>query len=285
VLRSHQSRFEAALELTSAAMRLGGAPSAVGAFFHAHMFAGHAEAMRGRPAEALAIFRRLAAEAERRQVERYLDGRPINFIGWVLRNLGDLAAADEHTNAALEASRSAGFEETCVAAELDLAWSSLLRGDTDAASRLVNEAEATLQGGARVFGWRHGLKAIDHRARIALAMDDAPEAKRLAVLLAEEAEHLQVPRYAVPARLLAARAGALVGEPADLESVEADLVELDDAVPLEAWWVTAEVAHDLGIERWWQMAQKRADRLARQTGDYEERFRRHATERLEALRV
>lgn len=281
VLRSHQSRYADALDLMRAATRLGGSPTAVSAFFHAHMFVGHAEAMSGRPAAALRTYGGLVAEVERRHAERYQDGRPLNFIGWVLRSLADFEQADDATEAALALSRDAGFRETEVAALLDLGEAAMLRGDLATAAALVDDADAVLAGDL-VFGWRQQLKVTSHRARVALATGEREGAAELARTVAAEAERLGVPRYAVPARLLAVRADPVLAR--DLDAVDRDLAALDAAVPLEAWWLTAEVAHELGVDRWWILAQSRADDLARQAGEHAEGLRAYARKRLDSLK-
>jgi hypothetical protein len=38
--------------------------------------------------------------------------------------------------------------------------------------------------------------------------------------------------------------------------------------PLEAWWLTADLARAFGVEAWWALAVRRADRLAEAAGPH-----------------
>ena len=113
------------------------------ATLHALLFTGHAHALAGRPAQALAAFARYTEEVERRQVPRF-SGRAVNFTGWVLRNLGAAAeAADQHA-AALEIAQHQASAETTIAALEDLAEQCLDAGDPDGARARLAEAAALL---------------------------------------------------------------------------------------------------------------------------------------------
>src|SRR5213078_5320030 len=68
VLRAHQSRAEEALALLRPAARGQIGVEHTSATMHALLFTGHAHALAGRPAQALAAFTRYTAEVERRQV-------------------------------------------------------------------------------------------------------------------------------------------------------------------------------------------------------------------------
>jgi tetratricopeptide (TPR) repeat protein len=232
VLRSHQSRTAEALDLLRSATRMSGALGQLNVLLHALLFTGHAAALAGRPADALAALDHYATEVERRDVGRFR-GRAENFSAWVLRSLGAREEAADLNEAALEIGvDDATIPETVLAAHLDLTEAALLRGDLDDAERRLSAAEA-VDAGALVFGWRQGLKVRSHRGRLALATGRAEEALGLAEALA--ADTAGVPRYAVPARLLAARARAKLGEPVDLDAVAADLDTLAKVVALEAW--------------------------------------------------
>jgi tetratricopeptide (TPR) repeat protein len=87
VLRAHQSRAEEALTLLRPAARGQIGVEHTASTLHSLLFTGHAHALAGRPAQALAAFDRYTAEVERRQVPRF-GGRAVNFARWVLRNLG-----------------------------------------------------------------------------------------------------------------------------------------------------------------------------------------------------
>ena len=104
VLRAHQSRTDEALALLRPAARGRIGVEHTSATMHSLLFTGHAHALAGRPAQALAAFTRYTAEVERRQIPRFA-GRAVNFSGWVLRNLGAYPEALDHHHEALEAGR------------------------------------------------------------------------------------------------------------------------------------------------------------------------------------
>jgi DNA-binding SARP family transcriptional activator len=278
VLRAHQSRVEEALALLRPAARGQIGVEHTSATMHSLLFTGHAHALAGRPAQALAAFSRYTAEVERRQVPRFA-GRAVNFSGWVLRNLGAREEALDRHHEALEAGRGQGTADVTIAALEDLAEQHLEDGDTGAAQARLAEAGALLRGDL-VFGWRLRLKHRLIAASLALRQDDAERALAEAAGLAVRAAELGVPRYASVARLLAHRAGHALGRPADPDAVATDLDLLDRCVAIEAWRWTCDVAADLGQPAWRDRAADRAARLARGAGDYADGLRREADRRL-----
>ncbi len=78
VLRSHQSRTSEALALLRPAIRGQLGVEHTSATLHALLFTGHAQALAGNAALALAAFGQYTAEVERRQVPRFA-GRAVNF--------------------------------------------------------------------------------------------------------------------------------------------------------------------------------------------------------------
>jgi tetratricopeptide (TPR) repeat protein len=283
VLRSHQSRMTEALPLLSPAARGHVGVEYTSATLHALLFTGHAHALAGRPAQALAAFTRYTEEVERRQVPRFA-GRAVNFAGWVLRNVGAAGEAAEQHAAALEIAQRQGTAEVSIAALEDLAEQSLDAGDTDAAQARLADAAALLRGDL-VFGWRLGLKHRLITGRLALARGDPGQAAAEAGELESHATALGVPRYVSVARLLRHRAHRALGRPVDPGAVEADLDLLDASVAIEAWWWTGEVAADFANPAWLDRAVDRADRLARHAGGYADGLRRHADQRLLAWRT
>ena len=89
-------------------------------------------------------------------------------------------------------------------------------------------------GGDLVFGWRLGFKRRLLRARAALTRGDPTTALEIASDLAATAGVTGVPRYSSVAGLLAHRARAALGEPVDLDAVQADLVAARASVALAA---------------------------------------------------
>ena len=283
VLRAHQSRMAEALPLLSPAARGHVGVEYTSATLHALLFTGHAHALAGRPAQALAALARYTEEVKRRQVPRFA-GRAENFTGWVLRNLGAAGEAAEQHAAALQIARRQGTAEVTIAALEDLAEQSLDAGDTDGAQARLAEAAALLRDDL-VFGWRLDLKHRLITGRLALLRGDPGQAAAEAGELESRATELGVPRYISVARLLRHRADRALGRPVDSGAVEADLDLLDASVAIEAWWWTGEVAADFANPAWLDRAVDRADRLARHAGGYADGLRRNVDQRLSSWRA
>jgi DNA-binding SARP family transcriptional activator/tetratricopeptide (TPR) repeat protein len=278
VLRAHQSRAEEALALLRPAARGQIGVEHTSATMHALLFTGHAHALAGRPAQALAALTRYTAEVERRQVPRFA-GRGVNFTGWVLGNLGAWQEALDRHQEALEAGQGQGTADVTIAALEDLAGHCLATGDPDGARDRLAEASALLRGNL-VFGWRLRLKHQLLTGRLALLAGDGEQALAQARELESQAAALGVPRYTSVARLLAHRARHALGGPADPGAVAADLDLLDGAAAIEAWWWTCDLAADFGQPAWRERAADRAARLARGAGDFADGLLRAADRRL-----
>ena len=278
VLRAHQSRVDEALGLLRPAARGQAGVEHTSATLHALLFTGHAHALAGNAAAALAAFSHYTAEVERRQVPRFA-GRAVNFSGWVLRNLGAThQALDQHVEA-LALGGSEGRVELTIAAIEDLAELCLDASDTDGAAARLDEA-ARLLSGDLVFGWRLAFKHQLLTARLALARGDAERARSVAGDLAAAATALKVPRYASVAGLTAHLACRALGLPPDLAAVESDLDLLDRSGAIEAWRWTGEAAAAFGSERWLSRAEDRVRQLAGKAGDHADQLRRAADAQL-----
>jgi tetratricopeptide (TPR) repeat protein len=283
VLRAHQSQADEALALLRPAARATEGVAHTAATLHSLLFTGHAYAVAGRPALALAAFTRYTGEVERRQVPRFA-GRAVNFAGWVLRSLGAPGEAADHHREALELGPSQGTAELTIAALEDLAEQCVEAGDPDGARARLAQARALLTGD-QVFGWRLDLKHQLITGRLALLGGDAEAALAAAAGLHTRAVALGVPRYVSVARVLAHRARRELGLPVDLDTVAADLDRVEAAVAVEAWWWTGETAAAFAVPAWLDLAADRAERLARQAGDYSDTLRRAAARRLDGWRA
>ena len=281
VLRAHQSRTTEALALLRPAARGQVGVEHTAATMHSLLFTGHAHALAGRPAQALAAFTRYTTEVERRQVPRFA-GRAVNFAGWVLRNLGAWSEALDHHDEALEAGQRQGTPDVTVAALEDLAEQQLETGSLDGAQSRLDQAAALLHGNL-VFGWRLQLKHRLLTGRLALLRGDADRALAEARELEARAVALGVPRYVCVARLLAHRANHALGRPVDAGSVVADLDLLDSCVAIEAWWWTFDVASDFANPAWLDRAADRTAQLAKDADRYGDGLRRAADRRLGEL--
>lgn len=258
----------------------GGAPGAGDRYPHAYALMARALAagMAGRPDVALAAVDALELEIGRTGAHRWRP-RPLNLRGWVLRNLGAGEEGDELTRAAVEAARAAGLAEPLANGLLDLATSRLLGGDPAAAAALVDEA-AGLGDAEQAFGWRHRLRGRLLRARADLAAGAPAAAAAGAAALAADAAAVGAARYEVQARLVAATACAGLGDPVDLDQVEARLDALDRVAGLEGWWITAEVAAALKVDRWADRARLRVGTLLPLAGPYRDHLAAFANRRL-----
>ena len=283
VLRSHQSRIDEAISLLRPAASDITGFEQTAATLHAVLFTGHAYALAGRPALALAEFDRYTTEVDRRHVPRFV-GRGINFKGWVLRNLGEPEQAAELHSAALADADTTGTPELRVAALEDLAEDRHLAGDLVGAAEKLAAADRALDGDL-VFGWRLGMKLRILRARLALDAESPGEALELATGLRNDAERSGVPRYASVAALIVHRARHDLGEPVDLDTVERDLLLAHRSVALEAWWWTGETGAALGLDSWVDRAERMAAALSRLAGPHEVALQKHAERRIAEWRL
>ncbi|TNM40350.1 hypothetical protein FHP29_09825 [Nocardioides albidus] len=255
VLHAHRSEVGEALAFLRPATRPGVGVAHTAASLHALLFTGHTLAVAGRAQEALACFDSYTAEVERRDVPRFA-GRGVNFSGWVLRNLGAVAAGvDAHQRAAEEAVDGVVIPEVRVAALEDLAEERLRAGDADAAAALLDRARAALVGDL-VFGWRLAMKLRLLQAQVHLLREEPEQALTIARALADDAGSVGVPRYDACARLLVHRAAHALGEPVDPAAAWHDLGRVERAVGIEAWWWAASTGAALGEERWLTRAEQ-----------------------------
>ncbi|MCX6401838.1 MAG: BTAD domain-containing putative transcriptional regulator [Propionibacteriales bacterium] len=282
VLHAHRSNVDDALTLLRPVTRPGVSVTHTPASLHALLFTGHALAVAGRGADALACFADYTQEVTRRDVPRFA-GRGVNFGGWVLRNLGATSAGVDAHEEAATAVGGVVIPEVHVAALEDLADERIRAGDPDAATALLDRARTALVGDL-VFGWRLQMKLqlLDAQAR--LLAGDAEGSLEVAEGLAASAELAGVPRYTSCARLVVHRARAALGEPGNPGRAWADLAEVERAVGVEAWWWAGQTGAELGEERWLSRAEELAAGLALQGGVHGDSLRKDATRRLEGWR-
>ncbi|HEX9066311.1 MAG TPA: AAA family ATPase [Streptosporangiaceae bacterium] len=278
VLRSHQSRTAEALALLRPAARGQVGVEHTAATLHALLFTGHSKALAGQPASALEVFSRYAAEVSRRQVPRFA-GRAENFSGWVLRNLGAVAAGLEHHQDALATARRNDAPETQIAALEDLAEQCLEDDDPGGAEVRLARARALIDGDL-VFGWRLELKHALLRSRLALACGRAEQAAVEAADLEARATALGVPRYGCVARVLGQLAGHALGQPQDPAAVTAALADVEANVAIEAWRWSAFAATAFGNPALRDLAAAQVRRLAAQAGPHADELLAAAARRL-----
>ncbi len=150
--------------------------------------------------------------------------RPDNFRGWIVRNLGAFAEADDANEAALALVPRAG-DEPSVHADLDLLAGRLLVDDAEGARRRLALVDESLPKW-KTFVWRARLRRQYLVARLHLLEQDWNGARVRAAELLDEADRRRIPRYSVLAELLDAEAGFGSGEAADRDRVDALLAQL-----------------------------------------------------------
>jgi hypothetical protein len=235
----------------------------------------------GQPVQALAAVDAIEVEQARTGIVRWA-GRAENTRGWILRNLGEVEAADESNLAALEHATAVEMYEPMSHAHLDLAAGAILRRDFDAATRSIDSARGF--GTSHALVWRHRMRADLYAARIALATGRAEDALTMGEAVAATGCGMGVARYETMSLLLVAHAKQVLGVPVDLQHVEVLLESLGGLAGLEAWRFTAEAAASFGVDRWWDLAERRAAALVRAAGPYAETLRGPAAARLDGTR-
>jgi DNA-binding SARP family transcriptional activator len=261
-----------------------------------HQVAGHARALLGEPVLALAEFDRMATAAERESAPRFA-GRVDNFRAWILRNLGLSGPADEANQRAFEQSDAHGLAEPRAHALLDLADGRLRAGDPVAAGAYLS----TLDSGFYAFQWRAELRRELLTGRWRLATADAGGAAEAFERVRVSAERLSLRRYRVLARLWLALAEHAGGSAVDgagrrsprsgvdsaarfvsrvdssvVERLASDVDALGTVAPLEAWWLTGELARAFDVDAWRALSWQRAEALAAKAGPYADHLRRAA---------
>ena len=280
-LRVHQGQVEDALALLGPAMAGSGVAPWGSPTAHALLFGAQAYAHLGRPVQALAAVDAIEAEEARTGIVRWA-GRAENTRGWILRNLGETELADESNLAALEHATAVDMREPMSHAHLDLAAGAIARGDFDAAARSIEDSRGL--GDRHALSWRHSMRADLYSAQIALVRGQCEDARVMAEAVVSTGSAMGVQRHTAMGKLLVAEAKHGLGLPVALDDVEAVLESLDRLAALEAWWLTADTAWSLGVDRWSVLAEGRAAQLVRSAGPYAETLRRAVAARLTRTR-
>jgi hypothetical protein len=217
-----------------------------------------------------------------------------NVTGWLLRSIGEAAAAGDANRAAVEAATAVSFGEPLRQGLFDLTELALTAGDFDAAGRLLTQAAPGMESEGTMM-WHQRERFALLSARLALAAGDVETAATGAAAVAGEAAARGSRRHELFARLLVARAALAAGDAVDLNGVESVLVELDGVAGLEVWWLTAELAVASRSDRLWRaaadpagprrsaLALQRAGAFAARAGPYRDQVAAHVTRRLGAL--
>jgi DNA-binding SARP family transcriptional activator/tetratricopeptide (TPR) repeat protein len=249
---------------------------------HAYLFMALALANLGRAEDALEAVAAIDAHSARIGAARWA-GRADNTRGWILRGLGQWQAADEANAAGLERSIDVGMLEPAAHAHLDLAAGALVGEDLDRAAREVEASEAL--GSGHAMAWRHGLRARLYRGEIALDAGETTEAEQAATEVLRESQRIGTARYTALASLLLARSRFAAGEEVAEKDLDRLLGELREVAGMEAWRLTAKVAVEAKMDRWWSLAEMRVAELAARAGPYADSFQRVAGTTLARMRT
>jgi hypothetical protein len=242
-----------------------------------HQVAGHAQGLLGEPLAALAEFDRMAAAAQREGTDRFA-ARDSNFRAWILRNLGVTGAADEANQRALEQAQAPGLAEPRAHARLDLAEGRLRADDPAAATAYLSDVDSD----DYAFAWRAELRRELLTGRWCLATGDPGRAAEAFDRVRSSAERLSLRRYLVLARLwlgMAEHFGRSRVDSSVVERLASDVDALATVAPLEAWWLTGELARGFGVHGWRTLSWQRAQALAAKAGPYADDLRRAAAPR------
>ncbi|HEX3606990.1 MAG TPA: BTAD domain-containing putative transcriptional regulator [Candidatus Dormibacteraeota bacterium] len=282
-LRVHQGRAAEGLRLVEAAAA---SPEAVINLFapaHLNFVGGYALASLGRVEEAMRRFDDLDAACHRLGVTRFA-GRADNFRGWMLRSLGDHAAADDRSLAALEAGRRIAFAEVQAQGRMDLCDGALQRADTAAAATHLTAARPFVEV-EHAFRWRHLLRRRLLEARLRLLEGEAAEAAAMLEELEREAGVRGARRYVLQARLAGALARRAQGVEVDVAGLEPERAALAEAAGLDGWRLAAQVAAGLGAPAWRDTARRLCAQLAGCAGPRRAEFETYAARVMESTSI
>jgi hypothetical protein len=218
------------------------------------------------------------AEAARRESTARFAGRDENFRGWILRSVGALDEAGDANTRAYELSRQHNLSESLAHALLDLADGRLRSGDFESAQSYLDKLGQE-GGDSYLFQWRTHLRSALIGGRVHLAAGELDDAASLFEEVLATANRLELRRYQVLARLWLAQARRALPprrSRVTAESVAADVGALGSVAPLEAWWMTADLARAFDVDGWRRLAVERASALADRAGSYGDALRRAA---------
>jgi DNA-binding SARP family transcriptional activator len=248
---------------------------------HRALLAGYTSALRGRVDEALSFLDIVDREVELRHLEHFV-GRTANYRAWLLRNLLCDREAVELNLAAADVAQRRGLREPQAQSALDLADAHLRSDELSEAAAALGVAASL--GAGYAFSWKARLRGELLAARLALADGRPQDAVALACATAEEALRLGSPRYATLARVVGARARSMAGEHIDPVPIGSLIEDLTRFAAPEAWWATAELARDLGVDQWWGRAEEAAGVIAMGAGPRGPEFRLQAGRWLDKTR-
>jgi hypothetical protein len=258
-------------------------PLSVHPFATAHqaLLSSYTFALLGRVVQALSWLDTVDHEVELRHLDHFV-GRTANYRAWLLRNLLFETEADELNLASAEIAGARGLREPQVQSALDIADGRLRCGDLQGAAERLLLADSLGTGFA--FSWKAQLRCQLLSARLALADDRAEEALSVAEMVITEATRLGAPRYRTLAQVVEVRAKSARDTRVATRLLDGLLDDVSRFAAPEAWWLTAELAGELRIDRLWNVAENHVVSIAGGAGARAEEFRRHAGTWMERMR-
>jgi hypothetical protein len=245
----------------------------------------YALGMLGRPDEAMRALEAYQASPVITGLTRArFVGVAMNMAAWLLRGMGELAAAEDSNLAAVAQTDFPGISEHQAHGALDLVEHALLVGDPAGAERRLARVELQpLDGGTMV--WRQRERHELLQAQLAFCAGEWDRAQEIAAAVERSAAARGSRRHELVARLLGRCARAQADEPADPAEVEATLDALARVAGLEAWRWTGLAAASLGVDAWWDRAAAQAAGLARRSDARGDRLAAFAERWLERARA
>ncbi|MEO5841011.1 MAG: BTAD domain-containing putative transcriptional regulator [Acidimicrobiales bacterium] len=182
-----------------------------------------------------------------------------NLESWLLCASGQYARAEDQSTRALDLTIGT-LGEPVSHAHLDLAELALRRGDVQAAQQHVDLTDERIAD-HHTMAWHQRERVLLMHSRCAYAAGDLDAAAARAERLERDAERRGSRRYLVLARVQRAIVTAAADQPLDHDAVDAAVHELGSVAGVDAWLITAELASQSGIARWWNAAEAFASAL------------------------
>ncbi|MEO8695805.1 MAG: BTAD domain-containing putative transcriptional regulator [Acidimicrobiales bacterium] len=264
-LRVHQGRADDALPALDQALLDVSHLGHPFALLHARFAQTHAYGMLGaldRAFESLEALRDVTLRAG--EIGHRFLAVVANLESWLLCAGGQYARAEAESIRALDLTIGT-LGEPVSHAHLDLAELALRQGDVRAAQQHVDLTDERIAD-HHTMAWHQRQRVLLMHSRCAYAVGDLDTAAARAQQLERDAENRGSRRYLVLARLQEAIVAAAAGRALDLDAVDAAVQELGRVAGTEAWLVTAELAAQADVARWWTAAEAFASALVAAAG-------------------
>jgi tetratricopeptide (TPR) repeat protein len=232
---------------------------------HRQLALARAHMMLGQVSEALGALDQLSPDAGPAELGQAGPAGP-NLRAAILVTMGDLEAADEINQKALEGARAGHFRPLLEACLIGLGESRFVAGTRRSAMRYLGDA-VRARVGPYPFRWQQRGRTRLLNARLELAAGRHDRALTAARELLEESTKSGDAVRAVAARLLEAEALAASGEAVDAKGVGDVLKRAADLLGGESWRLTARLAHLTNNTSWALLAERQLEHLVQSSGE------------------